>query len=269
MVFALPKKQEQQHIASILSSLDDKIELNRKMNNTLEDMAKALFKHWFVDFEFPDEDGKPYKASGREMIESELGMIPKGWEIDTLDKIVTFNPSEGLKKGQMAKYLDMKGLSESGMWCYTDWKREYSGGSKFRNGDTLMARITPCLENGKSGFVNFLADDEIAYGSTEYVVLRSTSLDYCEYVYLLVRSENFRDIAIKSMVGSSGRQRVQMSALIEHKVVFPSTEIIAKLHRYLLPMFHKVRDNSLEIISLTLIRDSLLPKLMSGKIRVN
>ncbi|HOD01645.1 MAG TPA: restriction endonuclease subunit S, partial [bacterium] len=82
-----PHHKQQQQIASILSSLDDKIELNRKMNKTLEEMGKALFKRWFVDFEFPNENGKPYKSSGGEMVESELGMIPKGWEVGVLDNI--------------------------------------------------------------------------------------------------------------------------------------------------------------------------------------
>ncbi len=86
----LPPLEEQEKIANILSSLDDKIELNNGMNKTLEEMAQALFKRWFVDFEFPNENGEPYKSSGGEMVESELGMIPKGWEVKSLDEIADF-----------------------------------------------------------------------------------------------------------------------------------------------------------------------------------
>src|SRR5699024_8577850 len=77
----VPPLEEQEKIANILSSLDDKIELNNDMNKTLEEMAQSIFKRWFVDFEFPNEDGEPYKSSGGEMVDSELGMIPKGWEV--------------------------------------------------------------------------------------------------------------------------------------------------------------------------------------------
>ena len=93
----IPSLEKQKKIANILSSLDDKIELNNEMNKTLEEMAQSIFKGWFVDFEFPNEDGQPYKSSGGEMLESELGMIPKGWEIGTLDNIGTFKNGKKIK----------------------------------------------------------------------------------------------------------------------------------------------------------------------------
>ena len=83
----LPSIEQQKRIASILSSLDDKIELNNELKKTLEEMAQSIFKRWFVDFEFPNEDGQPYKSSGGEMVESELGMIPKWWEVKTIADI--------------------------------------------------------------------------------------------------------------------------------------------------------------------------------------
>ena len=86
--FVAPEFKEQKAIAKILSDLDDKIEVNNKINKRLEEMAQSIFKHWFVDFEFPNEDGQPYKSSGGEMVDSELGMIPKGWEVKELDSIV-------------------------------------------------------------------------------------------------------------------------------------------------------------------------------------
>src|SRR5699024_11080133 len=81
-------------IAHILSTLDDKIEVNNQINKTLENMAQAIFKQWFVDFEFPNEDGEPYKSSGGEMVESELGMIPKGWEVKDLGEIIDIHDSK-------------------------------------------------------------------------------------------------------------------------------------------------------------------------------
>ena len=95
----------------------------------------------------------------------------------------------------------------------------YTGGSKFRNGDTLMARITPCLENGKTAYVSMLDEDEVGFGSTEYIVFRNIEgITDNKFVYYFVTSPWFRDIAVKSMVGSSGRQRVQQ-AMLENLVV--------------------------------------------------
>lgn len=102
---------------------------------------------------------------------------------------------------------------------------EYSGGSKFRNGDTLMARITPCLENGKTAYVSILDDGEVGFGSTEYIVFRNIEgVTDSKFVYYFVTSPWFREIAIKSMVGSSGRQRVQQSVLENLEVTLPPLE---------------------------------------------
>lgn len=100
----IPPLQEQKAIANILSSLDEKIELNNQMNKTLEEMSQALFKRWFVDFEFPNEDGEPYKSSGGEMVDSELGMIPKGWVVSTLGNII--NIGSGKRPPKKSPILD-------------------------------------------------------------------------------------------------------------------------------------------------------------------
>jgi len=264
---ALPPLIEQEQIISILSSFDDKIEVNRKINQVLENMAKALFDYWFVDYEFPNEEGNPYKSGRGKMIESEIGEVPHDWMVHELTQVVEFNPSEKIKKGDEYTYLEMKELPESGMWCYSNHKKEYNGGAKFRNDDTLMARITPCLENGKTGYVNFLQNFEIAFGSTEYIIFRAKKEIFREYIYFLVRSNSFRDKAIKSMVGSSGRQRVQTDTLMNYKISNPPIEIITNFHNTLFPLFQQIRDNSLEIQILKKIRDSLLPNLMNGSIR--
>ena len=104
----LPPIEEQKSIAATLSALDNKIELNNKINKNLEEQAQAIFKHWFIDFEFPDENGKPYQSSGGEVIESELGLIPKGWEVKTLDKIAEF-----LNGVAIAKYKPIEETDES------------------------------------------------------------------------------------------------------------------------------------------------------------
>jgi type I restriction enzyme S subunit len=103
------------------------------------------------------------------------------------------------------------------------WENEpYSGGAKFRNGDTIMARITPCFENGKTALINILADGEVGYGSTEFIVWRAKDgITDSNYIYYLSQSPDIRDVAVKSMVGTSGRQRVQQTVLDNHVINLP------------------------------------------------
>jgi type I restriction enzyme, S subunit len=172
----LPPLPEQKAIARILSSLDDKIELNQQMNGTLEAIARAIFKSWFVDFDpvCAKMDGKQPAGMDAataylfpdEFEDSVLGMIPKGWGVKPLPEVVEVNPSRSLSKGQIAPYLDMKSMPTQGHRPDNWIDRSFNSGTKFKNGDTLMARITPCLENGKTAFVDFLEDGQVGWGST-------------------------------------------------------------------------------------------------------
>ena len=140
-----------------------------------------------------------------------------------LSDYITINPKESLKKGTMAKKIPMDKLNP---FCRDVPEYEvtvFNGGAKFRNGDTIMARITPCLENGKTAMVNVFDENEIGFGSTEYIVFRAIEgLTTPDFVYYLVSSSLVRDPAIKSMVGSSGRQRVQTDVVKNLKICFPS-----------------------------------------------
>ena len=148
-------------------------------------------------------------------------------------------------------------------------EREGNSGSKFKNGDTLFARITPCLENGKTGFVQFLpSDDAVAFGSTEFIVLRSKTV--CpEYVYLVARSSEFRDNAIKSMSGATGRQRVQEACFNRFFVAQPDDETLGRFQRFVGPMFRLIQTLSSRNLNLRATRDFLLPKLISGQVPVD
>ena len=132
----------------------------------------------------------------------------KKWHSYKLSDVVRFNPSERLLKGEIAKKVPMDLLQPYTRGISGFEMASYTGGSKFRNGDTLMARITPCLENGKTAYVSMLDEDEVGFGSTEYIVFRNIEgITDNKFVYYFVTSPWFRDIAVKSMVGSSGRQR--------------------------------------------------------------
>jgi type I restriction enzyme S subunit len=218
----IPPLSEQRAIAHILGTLDDKIELNRRMNETLEGIARAIFKSWFVDF-----DPVRAKAEGRDpslpkhigdlfpksFEDSELGEIPKGWLVRPLPSAILVNPPRPLRKGDVAPYLEMANMPTQGHTPDFVTNRPFGSGMRFAKGDTLIARITPCLENGKTAFVDFLQEDEIGWGSTEYIILRPKPPLPEEFAYCLARSEAFREFAIQSMTGSSGRQRVPADSL--------------------------------------------------------
>lgn len=254
---SVPSFSDQRRIASILSSLDSKIETNNKINAKLEEMAQALFKSWFVDFE-------PFKNKG--MVESELGMIPEGWRVGKLGDIAEINPKLTLKKGQEATYLDMSAMPTSGSFPKEWTRKEYAGGMKFQNHDTLMARITPCLENGKVAYVDFLSEQEVGFGSTEYIVMRPKNGKLPEFFYFLCRHREFVDYATKNMNGSSGRQRVSGETIGNYSLVLPPESVIESLECVFKGIMDRIKNNGLENLRLSLLRDTLLPKLMSGEI---
>lgn len=162
-----------------------------------------------------------------------------------LSEIALFNPTETLKKGTLAKKVGMDKLQS---FCrdIPDYEiAEFSGGTKFRNGDTIMARITPCLENGKTAKVNILDKEEVGFGSTEYIVFRAIDgVSDEDYLYYLVCSPIVRDIAIKSMVGSSGRQRVQTDVVKGIEVELPTLDEQRKIGSLLKSLDDKIAVNN-------------------------
>ena len=147
------------------------------------------------------------------------------WKAYRLGDFMEFNPKVSLKKDTMARKITMDQLIPHSRDIYS-WSYEpYSGGAKFQNGDTIMARITPCLENGKHAYVSLLNDEEIAYGSTEYIVMRGRpGISDNRFVYYLTHYPAFIDAAVKSMVGSSGRQRAQVGVLENIVMRLPELE---------------------------------------------
>jgi type I restriction enzyme S subunit len=260
--------QEQRAIAEVLGSLDDKIVLNVQMNKILEAIGQAIFKHWFIDFEFQNEEGKPYKSSGGKMVDSAVGEIPSGWAVKLFSELIAVNPKRQLAKGSLAKKVSMADLERWQSWI-TSWSREeYKGGSVFKNEDTLFARITPCLEQGKTAFVSFLDDEEVAFGSTEFIVLSPKVIKSPALIFCLARSTGLRDEAIMSMTGTSGRQRVPNEFFDKYLIACPPDDLVDRFEELVGPMMLLIRENAFEMTSLRVIRDSLLPRLMSGKIRV-
>ncbi len=186
--------------------------------------------------------------------------LKEGWRRVRLGDIIDFNPKETLKKNTISKYVEMAQLQCFARNIIGYSFKEYKGGTKFRNGDTLLARITPCLENGKTAFVDILEEDEVGFGSTEYIVLRKKE-GYTDenYIFYLAISDLFRQIAIKSMTGTSGRQRVQTEVLKNSEIVIPEVNIQKKIASILSLLDEKIELNrkinqNLEEIAQTLFK---------------
>ena len=300
-----PPYRDQERLTKVLGDLDKKISLNLSSNQTLEAMAQAIFQSWFVEFD-PVKAKIAAKAEGRdplraamsvisgkaaaeldalppeqyeqlaataalfpdEMEDSELGAIPKGWTVCPLPECVDINPSRVLKKGAIAPYLDMANVPTHAARVDNVVPRAFGSGSKFINGDTLLARITPCLENGKTAYVDFLADGEVGWGSTEFIVLRPKNGLPLPFAYFLCRHPEFRAFAISQMAGTSGRQRVPNDCFGAYKVVKPSP-LVADAFGLQTTQFMK-QIKSLDEASKTLagLRDVLLPRLLSGELQV-
>ncbi len=161
-----------------------------------------------------------------------------------LKEYIHFNPAERLAKGTVAKKVAMDKLQPFTRHIGGYELAPYTGGTKFRNGDTVMARITPCLENGKTALVSILNDNEVGFGFTEYIVLRAKeSVTDSRFVYYFATNPWFRDIAIKSMVGSSGRQRVQQSVLENLEVSIPPLPIQQQIAKILGSLDDKIELN--------------------------
>ncbi len=251
----LPPLANQQRIAEQLGAYDDLIDNNRRRMALLENAACQLYAEWFVRLRFPG-----YESSGM------TDGVPETWHRGALPELVTLNPRTPLTGDKAHWYVDMAQLSTGNMLIGEPVLREPRSGSRFRNGDTLLARITPCLENGKTGFVDFLPSNEAGWGSTEFIVMRPRN-EASEFVYCLARTNEFREHAIKSMVGSSGRQRVQASALSEFKLLKPSGAIIDRFTALTRPMFRQIRVLREQNVRLQKARDLLLPRLMRGELK--
>jgi type I restriction enzyme S subunit len=185
-----------------------------------------------------------------------------------LADIADINPCRNLSRGQEAVYIEMANLSTNGFFPI-DWTiRPYAGGNKFANGDTIMARITPCLENGKTAYINFLEEGSVAYGSTEYIVISAKSGYISEMFYFLARFSDFVDYAASNMNGSSGRQRVSGEVVGRYKLHIPTGNKVREFAEISVPIMETIKQNSIEIRNLASIRDTLLPRLMSGELSV-
>lgn len=254
----LPPLEEQKFIAHILSTLDEKIELNNKINKTLEDIAQAIFKHWFVDFEFPNEDGEPYKSSGGEMVESELGMIPKGWEVRRLGDFIELYDFKRIPLSKKERDSREKIYPYYGAASLMDYVDDYI----FDGVYVLMG------EDGTVADVNGCPILQYVWGkfwvnNHAHVIKGKRGLSE-EFIYNLLKNVN-----VKPIITGAVQPKINQQNLKGLKIILPKDDTMIRVYSDIgSKSFEKIRCTADENKILEKIRDTLLPKLMSGEIRV-
>ena len=250
IIIGFPKnKQEQTAIAHILSTLDDKIEVNNEINKTLENMAQAIFKQWFVDFEFPNEDGEPYKSSGGGMIESELGMIPKGWEVVKLNSVVDICYGKNLPTKNLLSdgYPVFGGNGQIGF--YSEYLYEKS-------------QVLIACRGAASGKVIISLPYSFVTNNSLVLEQNGTSVTH-EYLKQFCLENEFYNYAT-----GSAQPQITIANLANANILIPQRDLMNMFSLIRNSIDHEVLSLFNENNKLLAIRDALLPKLMSGEIRV-
>lgn len=260
----LPPLPEQTKIVRLLKALDDKIEVNRRINdNFVIESLFEILQIWMLTTPINDN----LEQQGQALFE-EYVMNPNKPRTQLLNDYALINPTRTISKGRVARCIDMSSLPTKGTFP-SDWTfKEFNGGMKFQNGDTIMARITPCLENGKTAYINFLDENEVAFGSTEYIVLSAQEGICSELLYFLARYDDFVSYAVAHMNGSSGRQRVSGNDIANYVMPEITNETMGIVSEKLHKIMEVIKNNSLESRYLAEIRDALLPRLMSGELKL-
>lgn len=260
-VIKIPPLEEQKAIANILSSLDEKIKVNNQINKTLEEMAQTIFKHWFVDFEFPNENGEPYKSSGSEMIESELGMIPKGWEVKKLGEIAEIIMGQSPKGSSYNEIgngeVFYQGRSDFGKRFPI--RRLYTTEPKrmAQNGDILMSVRAPV------GDIN-IAYEDCCIGRGLCLIRHKNGYSSYMYYTMLSLKEKLNVFNSEGTVFGS----INKDSLNNLIIVNPDNSLINRFNTIVNSIDNQYLSLVTENRNLINIRDTLLPKLMSGEIRI-
>lgn len=275
----VPPLPEQQKIVSILSAFDDKIELNNEMNKTLEEIAQAIFKHWFIDFEFPNENGEPYKSNGGEFVDSELGPIPKGWKVIKISEICEIqiggdwgkeDKFEGAVPVYCLRGVDLQKLKENG---YSNelplrWVKKSSLEKRMLSSKDILIAGSGIGPVGRTLYfhenITNLYEYPLIY-SNFCKRIRAKSEQYAIYIEQILENMYTKGEMALYINGTSV-PNLNINGLIEHKVVLPTDDILNKYADFKSKVL--ARKYSKENLTLSQLRDTLLPKLISGEIRV-
>ena len=253
----LPPLEEQEKIADILSSLDDKIELNNEMNKTLEEMAQSIFKRWFVDFEFPNENGEPYKSSGGEMIESELGMVPKGWEVGSFSDISEILDSKRIPLSKREREKRANIYPYYGAASLMDYVDDYI----FEGIHVLMGEDGTVID--KDGFPILQYVGGKFWVNNHAHVLKGKNEFSNEFVYLYLSNTN-----VTHLVTGAVQPKINQKNLTSLKLPIPDKNMTVKFNSLAKNIFEDIYEIRQENKKLEEIRSILLPVLMNGTINI-
>ena len=266
--FPLPPLEEQRRIAGILSAIDDKIENNRRINTNLELQAQALYKQWFVDFEFPNEDGKPYKSSGGKMVDSELGQIPEGWSVQTISDISVRIASGGTPKSLNESYYngEIKWFTTKELKdCFLiDSDKHIStealndSAAKLFPKNTILMAIYAAPTVGRLGILTA----ESTFNQAAVGIVAKEEIGHLfVYLTLLAERENLNNLA-----SGAAQQNLNVGIVKQYKLIVPTKKLLIEFNQIAGSLFERIKVVSNENKTLATLRDTLLPKLMNGEI---
>ena len=266
-----PPLPEQQKIAEILSSLDDKIELNNQMNKNLENMAQTIFKHWFVDFEFPDENGKPYASNGGKFVKSEMGLIPEGWRVGRINDVAEVigggTPSRKVDEYFTEKgipWITPKDLSSYNKKFIERGSQDISSLGLKKSSAKLMPKDTVLFSSrAPIGYI-VISKNEVSTNQGFKSLIPKNGFGV-EYIYYLIK---YIRPLIENRASGSTFKEISGGEMKKISVIIPNEKILKKFESILNSSSSQMLSNEEEVENLIQIRDSLLPKLMSGEIRV-
>ena len=239
--------KEQKQIADVLSCLDAKIENLRQQNETLEAIAKTLFKHWFIDFEFPNADDKPYKSSGGEMVDSAIGDIPEGWKAGKLDNLTKISTGKGLKRDDFKNNGVYPVLGANGEIGRTD--------QFLTEGESILT--------GRVGTLGIVNINYVKAWISDNVIIFNPFDNFFYYTYFYLKNTN-----LKNLNRGSTQPLITQGDLKAIETLIPDIDLISHFQIFCQKIFKKKKLNLEQIQTLTKTRDALLPKLMSGQLRV-
>lgn len=263
----IPPIKEQEKIVNILSSLDNKIELNKDMNKTLEEIAQSIFKRWFIDFEFPNEYEEPYKSNAGEMVESELGMIPKGWKVKTIGdmgSVITGKTPSSKDDGSFGDKLNFitpRDINNSIFMLSTERKLSDKGIQKLNKNIVPKNSIGVSCIGSNLGEVYITGQDSITNQQINTLVLNKKELFPYIYIYLKNMKKDFLNIA-----GGSAVPIINKTTFSSINILVPEENLLNRYINITTYYYDKIKNNLKEIETLEILKQILLPRLMNGEI---
>ncbi len=267
----LPKKNIQKKVVNLLNTIDEKIENNQKIIANLEELSQTLFKRWFVDFEFPDENGNPYKSSGGEMIDSELGKIPENWSIKTINNLLTINSGYAFKSKWWSDIgydvIKIKDINNNSIDIDNLDKVNKDYVNKAANFKVWGGEIVIALTGATAGKMGIVPKLKKVAFINQRVGLVNSKINNV-YIYNLLRSNRLRRLTLEEAIGSA-QPNISPVKFGNIKVVCPSKKIINQYCQLLKHSYQQIVELYGENNYLIQLRDTLLPKLMSGELEIS